>query len=175
MTETAAETDVTPIVKTLTVACDQERAFTVFTREVGNWWPTDTHSLHPGEVEQVVWEEREGGSMYEIATSGDRANWATVLQWDPPHRLVIAWEVNPERAGTEVEVRFSAVAGGTLVELEHRGFENITDGVEMRAAYHPGWDHVLARYPEIAGALPSTRRAQTPASSGSGGGPRASS
>ena len=68
MTETADDAALAPIVKTRTVECDPERAFTVFTREVGTWWPTETHALHPGEVEQVVWEEHVGGTVYEIAT-----------------------------------------------------------------------------------------------------------
>jgi uncharacterized protein YndB with AHSA1/START domain len=135
-----------PVVKTLRVECPAEHAFTVFTREIGSWWPTEDHSLHPGEVEQIVWEEHEGGAVYEIATSGERSSWATVLRWEPPHRLVIAWQVDPERLGTEVEVRFTADGDGTTVELEHRGFENVTTGAEMRASYDAGWEHVLGRF-----------------------------
>lgn len=143
-------TMVAPVVKSVTVDCTVERAFTVFTREVGTWWPTDKHSLHPGEVEQVVWEEVEGGAVYELATNGERAQWATVLRWEPPHRLVIAWQVNPDRLGTEVEVRFTDENGRTRIDLEHRGFDAVEDGAEMRAGYDTGWDHVLGRY--VAGA-----------------------
>jgi uncharacterized protein YndB with AHSA1/START domain len=139
-------TVVAPVVKTVTVECPLERAFTVFTREIGSWWPTETHSLHPGEIAEVVWEEAEGGAVYEIATSGERSQWATVLHWEPPHRLVIAWQVNPDRLGTEVEVRFAADGDGTRVELEHRGWETLADGAELRANYDTGWDHVLGRY-----------------------------
>ncbi|MFN8223012.1 MAG: SRPBCC family protein [Gaiellales bacterium] len=140
MSTTAA---LAPIEKSLAVACAPERAFQVFTREIGTWWPTNTHALNPGAVAEVVWEEREGGSVYEIAESGERARWATVLAWEPPHRLVISWEVNPERTGTEVEVTFTPEGDGTRVELVHRGFENVTDGATMREGYNPGWDLVL--------------------------------
>ena len=139
-------TTIAPVTKSVLVSCPVERAFTVFTREIGTWWPTEDHSLHPGEVEQVVWDEAEGGAIYEIATGGERSTWATVLRWEPPHRLVIAWQVDPERLGTEVEVRFSPDGDGTRVDLEHRGFENVVEGVEMRASYDPGWDHVLGRF-----------------------------
>jgi uncharacterized protein YndB with AHSA1/START domain len=139
-------TTVEPVTKSVHVRSTLEQAFTVFTREIGSWWPTEDHSLHPGEVERLVWEEVEGGAVYEIATSGERSTWATVLHWEPPHRLVIAWQVDPERVGTEVEVRFTADGDGTRVDLEHRGFENVVDGVEMRASYDPGWDHVLGRF-----------------------------
>lgn len=141
-----------PVVKSVTVEASVERAFTVFTREVGSWWPTETHSLHPGEVERVVWEEAEGGAVYEIAANGERAQWATVLAWEPPHRLVIAWQVNPDRLGTEVEVRFIEEGGRTRVDLEHRGWESLEiEGAEMRAGYDTGWDHVLGRF--VAGAI----------------------
>ena len=140
---------VAPVVKSVTVDCPVERAFTVFTREIGSWWPTESHSLHPGEVERVVWEEIDGGAVYELATNGERAQWATVLRWEPPHRLVIAWQVNPDRLGTEVEVRFTDEGGRTRVDLEHRGWENLeADGAEMRASYDTGWDHVLGRFVE---------------------------
>jgi len=143
MTDTATTAALAPIEKSVTVECPPERAFTVFTREAGSWWPTDTHALHAGEVERLVWEEREGGAVYELATSGERADWATVLTWEPPHRLVIAWQVNAERLGSEVEVRFTAVEGGTRVDLEHRGFERVGGGAEMRESYDAGWGHVL--------------------------------
>jgi uncharacterized protein YndB with AHSA1/START domain len=138
-------TMVAPVVKSVTVDCPVERAFTVFTREIGSWWPTESHALHPGEVERVVWEEAEGGAVYEIATNGERAQWATVLRWEPPHRLVIAWQVNPDRLGTEVEVRFTADGDRTRVDLEHRGWESLADGAEMRAGYDEGWDLVLGQ------------------------------
>ena len=78
MTETAV---IAPIVKSVHVACSPEHAFEVFTREIGSWWPLETHALHPGEVREVVWEERVGGEVYEVSVDGKRAHWATVLEW----------------------------------------------------------------------------------------------
>ena len=43
MTEVAT---ITPVRKSLRVECTPERAFEVFTAEVGTWWPTRTHSIH---------------------------------------------------------------------------------------------------------------------------------
>jgi uncharacterized protein YndB with AHSA1/START domain len=108
------------------------------------WWPTGSHSIHGDDVERLVWEPHVGGAVYEVSTSGERKQWATVLAWEPPHRLVLAWEVNPAKLGTEVEVRFSELDGATRVDLEHRGFDNVTDGAAMRASYDPGWEAVLA-------------------------------
>ena len=36
--------------KTIHVDASPERAFEVFTRRIGSWWPLETHALHPGEV-----------------------------------------------------------------------------------------------------------------------------
>jgi uncharacterized protein YndB with AHSA1/START domain len=132
--------------KTVTVDCAVEEAFRVFTADMGSWWPTDTHALHAGEVREVVLEPRAGGEVYEIANDGEKGHWATVIALEPPNRLVLAWEVNPKRLGTEVEVRFTPQGTSTRVDLEHRGWENLVDGAEARADYHTGWDHVLARY-----------------------------
>ena len=69
MTETMT---IAPVLKSVHVACTPERAFETFTRGIGSWWPLETHALHPGEVREVVWEEREGGEVYEISTAGEQ-------------------------------------------------------------------------------------------------------
>jgi uncharacterized protein YndB with AHSA1/START domain len=132
--------------KTVTVDCAVEEAFRVFTADAISWWPIDSHSIHQT-VSEIVFEPREGGAVYEIAESGERGHWATVLEWDPPARLVLEWNIlNAEDSPTEVEVRFLPDGSGTRVELEHRGWERIGEGAEKRANYDTGWDFVLGRY-----------------------------
>lgn len=145
-------TMIAPVRKTLTVACSPERAFQVFAGEVSSWWPTLTHSIHEDKVADVVLEPREGGEMYEISESGERAHWARVTAWEPPKRLVLAWRVNPETAApTEVEVTFTPEGEGTLVELEHRNWEQAGENAaRMRENYEGGWDIVLAPFVEKA-------------------------
>jgi uncharacterized protein YndB with AHSA1/START domain len=136
-----------PVVKSMTVRCPRERAFEVFTREVGSWWPTETHALHPGKVAKVVIEEHAGGEWCELALDGERGHIGTVLTWEPPSRLVVSWEVSTEHPATEVDVRFSTVEGGTRVDLEHRRWERLGDEAgEQRASYDEGWTLVLGRY-----------------------------
>lgn len=132
--------------KTVTVDCAVEEAFRVFTEDIGSWWPTDTHALQRGEVRKLVFEAHAGGEVYEVAGDGVKGHWATVVALEPPNRLVLAWEVNPERLGTEVEVRFTPEGASTRVDLEHRGWENLAEGADLRTEYQTGWDHVLGRY-----------------------------
>jgi uncharacterized protein YndB with AHSA1/START domain len=133
--------------KTVTVDCAVEEAFRVFTTDAMSWWPVDSHSIH-GRVAEIVFEPYVGGEVYELAESGERGHWATVRQWDPPHRLVLAWNIlNREGELTEVEVRFSPDNGGTRVELEHRGWEGVAEGAEeKRGDYDTGWGFVLGKY-----------------------------
>ena len=135
--------------KTVTVDCTVEEAFRVFTAEAGSWWPVATHSINV-QVDDVVFEPRVGGAVYEMGANGERGHWATVLEWDPPRRLVLAWNIL-ERPGdaTEVEVQFVPDGDATRVELEHRGWEDVeVDGSEKRSNYDSGWDVVLGAYVE---------------------------
>jgi uncharacterized protein YndB with AHSA1/START domain len=133
--------------KTITVDCMVEEAFRVFTAEAESWWPTDTHSIY-GEVREIVFEEREGGEVYEISSGGEKGHWATVLAWEPPGRLVLAWNIlERDPVATELEVRFLPEGDVTRVELEHRGWEQLAEGAsEKRSDYDTGWDHVLSIY-----------------------------
>jgi uncharacterized protein YndB with AHSA1/START domain len=140
-----------PVQRAVTVAAAPERAFEVFTRGLGSWWPFEPHSITGG-PDELVFEEREGGEVYEISGDGERGHWATVLTWEPPSRLVLAWNIlEREPIGTELEVRFLPEGDGTRVDLEHRGWEKLTEGaVDKRAEYDTGWDHVLGVYCERA-------------------------
>jgi len=136
--------------KTVTVDCVVEEAFRVFTTDAISWWPTATHSLYGGKVREIVFEEREGGEVYELSSDGEKGHWAKVIAWEPPGRLVLAWNVGSADAlPTEVEVCFTAEGDGTRVELEHRGWEALAeDGAEKRGNYDTGWEYVLGRYEE---------------------------
>jgi hypothetical protein len=132
--------------KTIAVDASPETAFEAFTRRLSSWWPR-SHSIFKDRVEELVFDERAGGRVYERSTTGEEADWADVVVWEPHTRFVLRWRVNPERGPTEVEVRFEPHDGRTRVHLEHRGWDAIGDAAD-RAGYDPGWDFVLAHYAE---------------------------
>ena len=147
-----------PIHATVTVRRPPEEAFQVFTRDMGTWWPVREHSIAVDEydgrvkVESIVVEERLGGRIYEVMLDGAEATWATILAWDPPHRLVLAWKPNlSDNPPTEVAVTFSPHQGGTRLELEHRGWERLGSNAEsVRSGYGEGWIGVLALFAKTA-------------------------
>jgi uncharacterized protein YndB with AHSA1/START domain len=134
--------------KTVTVDCTVEEAFRIFTADAQSWWPAATHSIHGDSVREIVFEEREGGEVYEVSADGEKGHWATVVGWEPPGRLVLAWNIlEREAVPTEVEVRFLPEGSGTRVELEHRGWETVAEDAETkRSNYEKGWEHVLGEY-----------------------------
>jgi uncharacterized protein YndB with AHSA1/START domain len=131
----------------IAVACDPAHAFDVFTTHIDTWWPLGTHSVAVQilEVEPVSvrFEPGPEGAIFERLPDGSETSWARVRAWDPPHRLLLAWQPNPHATGdTEIEVTFTAEAGGTRVVVEHRGFESL----ERRDEYANGWPLVLERF-----------------------------
>ena len=139
----------TAVRRSVTVNRSVDDAFRLFTEGMSTWWPFETHSIGKdgADPEATVLEGREGGRLYERMADGHTSHWATVLVWEPPTRLVLSWELRPDRPSTEVEVRFSAAGDGTRVDLEHRGWERLGDQAEeARAGYHSGWEVVLGHY-----------------------------
>jgi uncharacterized protein YndB with AHSA1/START domain len=153
-------TEDTAVRHSITVAAPQERAFAVFTEGFDRWWPR-SHKIGPEALEQAVLEGREGGRWYERDTDGSECEWGKVLVWEPPSRLVLAWQITGEWAYdadllTEIEVTF--VADGpnrTVVEVQHRGLEAYGDQEdEMRRQFNSpgGWSSLLEAFAEAASA-----------------------
>jgi uncharacterized protein YndB with AHSA1/START domain len=120
------------------VGCPAERAFQLWTQSADVWWPMATHSVSGRRDAALVIEPGPGGRIYEQTASGQQFSWGTVVTWEPPRRLVCEWLVGD--TPTELEVRFAPDAdGGTLVELEHRGWErfsiaSVAEGMSSRWA-----------------------------------------
>ena len=137
-----------PVVRTIEVKAEVDKAFRVFTDGIGEWWPLEIHGVYDEKAETCVIEPRAGGRVYERSTDGEEFSWGEVLAYEPPGRVVLAWKPNTESTPpTTVEVTFTATDGGTVVELTHSGWELLGDvAEEARASYDEGWIPTLERY-----------------------------
>ena len=136
-----------------------ERAFSVFTEQFDRIKPRE-HNMLGVEIAETVFEPREGGRIFDRGVDGSECQWARVLAFEPPERLVFSWDISPQwqietdpEKTSEVEIRFIAEnPERTRVELEHRnldrhgpGWESERDGV----ASEGGWPLYLQRYAEV--------------------------
>jgi uncharacterized protein YndB with AHSA1/START domain len=145
-----------------------ERAFDVFTKDIGSWWPPEHHILQ-AELSEMVFEPRRGGHIYDRGVDGSECRWARVLAYEPPERIVFSWDVSlqwqietdPDKT-SEVEVRFVAEAPErTRVTLEHRHIDRHGDGwQQMRDAVGSpdGWAVGVRRFADRLEAVEAPRR-----------------
>jgi uncharacterized protein YndB with AHSA1/START domain len=157
MTQTRAMT----VRHDIVVNAAQDRAFHVFTERFGDFKPRE-HNLLAVPVAGTVFEPRVGGHIYDRGEDGSLCQWARVLAFEPPDRVVFSWDIGPtwqvetDPARTsEVEVRFIAEAADrTRVQLEHRHIERHGDGWQSVAAGvdgDAGWPLYLGRYATLFG------------------------
>ena len=152
------EAPATTVHKSITVAAPVERAFHVFTQDMQSWWPPDHHILD-APLAEMIFEPHEGGRIYDRGTDGSECQWARVLAYEPPTRVVFSWDINlqweietdPDRT-SEIEIRFTPTTEGhTRVDLEHRNLDRHGEGWErMRDAVSTpdGWSLGLGRFAE---------------------------
>ncbi len=144
----------TSVRKTITVDVPIARAFEVFTTDFDRWWPR-THHIGATDMAEAIMEGRQGGRWYERGVDGSECEWGSVLVYEPPGRLVLAWQLDNEfhydkDLHTEVEVRFTAEGPErTRVDLEHRGLDQYgEDQDKMRATFDSdgGWTGLLRTF-----------------------------
>jgi uncharacterized protein YndB with AHSA1/START domain len=138
--------------KTIEVRAPIERAFAVFATRMGDWWHKE-HSIARGTTQlDVVIEPRAGGRWYELGADGSEHPWGKVIAYDPPHRLLLAWQLTREFTydpgfETMVEVKFEERDGVTVVTFEHRDLERMGGGaVEMLESMDGGWGMLLGLF-----------------------------
>ena len=145
--------------RSIVVAAPIDQAFAVFTGRFGDFKPKE-HNILAVPIVETVFEPRVGGHIYDRGTDGSECEWATVLAYDPPRRVVFSWNISPSwqvepdaRRRSEVEVRFTAEDDErTRVELEHRHLDRHGDGWEASrdgVAAPQGWPLYLSRFAEL--------------------------
>ena len=148
---------IAPVRKTVRVKAPVDHAFEVFTSGLMRWWPLD-HGVGKKPIQKVLIEPRLGGRWLEIAEDGTETPVATITLWQPPHRLVMIWQINaqwkPDGAmQSEVDVSFTADGPeATVVELLHHKFETMgaEAGASMRKDVNGGWPGLIDRYAQEA-------------------------
>lgn len=145
---------------TVTVPIPLERAFERFTEGIGSWWPVE-NTFSKESFETVIIEQNEGGRWYERDNDGRETPWGRVVAWEPPHRIVLTWQITPQglpepdpNKASEFEVRFAPKSQSTQpttrVEIDHRAFERHGNegGAIWREAMdsEEGWPKFLGRY-----------------------------
>jgi uncharacterized protein YndB with AHSA1/START domain len=122
--------------KTIRVEAPPEHVFGVFSERIDAWWPR-AHHIGKAERFTAILQPGVGGRWYERGDDGSECDWGRVLAWEPPRRIVLAWQINAQwqydpSFETEVEVHFVAEAPErTRVELEHRRLERFGSDAEM--------------------------------------------
>lgn len=150
--------NVEPVRKQILVEASAEHAFRVFTEGMDRWWPRQ-HHIGKSPLKRAVLEARPGGRWYSICEDGTECNVGKVLTWDPPRRLVLAWQITANweydpSFTTEVEVSFRAEGPRkTRVELEHRDLHRYgvaADGLRKEIDSEGGWGLIVQRFAEVA-------------------------
>jgi uncharacterized protein YndB with AHSA1/START domain len=136
-----------------------ERAFSIFTEKFDSIKPRE-HNMLAVDIAETVFEPREGGRIYDRGVDGSECQWARVLAFERPNRVVFSWDISPHwqiesdpDKTSEVEVQFiSETPERTRVELEHRNLDRHGEGWEgMREGVRSGdgWPLYLQRFAEL--------------------------
>ena len=161
---TVAVAGVDPLVAAFAVAgaADRvvpiERAFAVFTEDFGAFKPPE-HNMLGVEIAETVFEPRVGGYLYDRGVDGSECRWARVLAYEPPHRVLLSWDISPHwqlrptrrrpasgRPASSPKPRSApasrlSTAASTATAT---GWEGVREGV----AGDQGWPLYLQRYAE---------------------------
>ena len=156
---------IAPIRREVTVKTSPARAFDAFTKEMIRWWPNYAIGANPYVAIEI--EPHEGGRWYERDADGAETQWGKVLTWDPPGRLVLAWQIDATfkhdpKVMTEVELTFTAQPDGTtLVDFEHRKLELLGESAERAAEQmRGGWVGIIDAFAAFASSTATEETAQ---------------
>jgi hypothetical protein len=146
--------NIEPVKKQITVNTAREHAFKVFTAGINRWWPRE-HHIGKSPLKEILLEQRAGGRWYSVCEDGSECDVGKVLSWEPPGRLLLAWQINAEwkydpQFVTEVELTFTALtATQTEVTLEHRDLERFGEkAAELRKMIGSptGWGKIMDEF-----------------------------
>ena len=155
----SVQTDRTAIHAQIVVEAPIERAFRVFTDDFDRIKPRE-HNMLAVDIAETVFEPHIGGRVFDRGVDGSEYQWARVLAFEPPKRIVFSWDLNPQwqiepdlAKTSEVEVRFIAEGPErTRVELEHRHLDRHGEGWPIArdaVGGEGGWPLYLQRFADV--------------------------
>src|SRR5690554_555908 len=133
------------------VEVPQDQAFAAFVDRLGTWWPQQ-FTFSEERFETAVIEPRAGLRWFERDTDGEEHEWGEVRVWEPPERILLSWQIGPDRTqeepdrASEIEVRFAEEGpAATRVTLTHRHFGRHGEGGDQMRdgmASEQGWPEI---------------------------------
>jgi len=149
-----------PVVRERVVNAPIDTCFRVFVDGFGTWWPPEHHIGEDRTITEFTMEGFVGGRCFDVDTAGGVCQWGTVLEFEPPRRLVLAWHIQGDwtidldpALQSEIEVTFTAVDETTTrVHLVHGHLERHGGGaVGVRTGIDSpqGWTVILGRFADV--------------------------
>ncbi len=146
--------------KSITVPAPADEAFRVYTDCAIEWLPAGHTFLNDPRL--IAMEPWPGGRFYERGADGTEITRGTILEWKPPHRVVLTWRIGPnwqpvfdDEHASRIEVEFIpaepfAEAGpSTEVVLTYTDLDRHGEfGAQLRAAIE-GAGGTLEQYAEV--------------------------
>lgn len=147
------------IIVALRVAATPERAFAVFTQEIGDWWRPDSFfPITPRGDGRLEFVPGEDGRLVSHQPGGESWTIGHVTAWEPGERLAMSWrQANfPDGLETRVEIRFEPIGEETRITVEHGGWDAIPreqaarHGLSLMVVQKRGADHWRSQLTRLA-------------------------
>jgi len=150
-------TEVPDVRKTVIVEVPVDDAWQIFVERPVEWWPA--HHVFVEDRQSITIEPKEGGRYHELGADGSVAVWGTVVEWKPPHRLVLTWRMGPgwrpvfddEFASLIIVIFRECGSNSTEVALTHAALDRHGEAAQgIHAALDgPSPGATLAQYAEV--------------------------
>jgi DNA-binding transcriptional ArsR family regulator/uncharacterized protein YndB with AHSA1/START domain len=128
----------------ITITASIERAWAALTKDVGHWWPRDF--LVAADPQQMQFEPRLGGRLFEEGSRGGGAIWYTVYGITPGESIDLVGQLSPAFGGpAQSLLRLSLREQGsqTILELTDAVVGNV--GAKSEQSLGEGWRAIFER------------------------------
>jgi hypothetical protein len=144
--------DLEPITHDHVLRSDPDRAFAIFTTQIGRWWDP-RYTANPETFESVTIEPWVSGRVYASHADLGQHEWGQVTSWEPGRHLAHTFTLaqDPDHP-SEVSARFAPGEGGVgcAFRFEHGGWSRTNLAVRQRFG---DWPVMLDRFVALADGL----------------------